>query len=193
MSETSDGRRRADLELFVLALIESGVSTPYEFQKFAGISQGASIPVLRRLIGGGLVRPKKAGARGRIAHQITPPGRKTLKDGWRALVDDEPSGDLETDLRVALLALVVGRDRRAAIEYLRRSAEKKTAGVGQEPEQAEADPVLALWYSRLRSDAAKSLRRAESEVIRGLADDLPRIPTRSGGQDSPALRKRMTT
>jgi DNA-binding PadR family transcriptional regulator len=193
MSETADKRRRSDLDLFVLALIESGVSTPYEFQKSAGISQGASIPVLRRLIEGGLVRPKKAGLRGRTAHQITLPGRKTLREGWRTLVDDEPSGDLEADLRVALLALAVGRDRRAAAEYLRRSADKKTAVVGQERKQAEVGPVLARWYSSLRADAVKSLHRAESEVIRALADDLPKNLTRLSGQDRPAPQKRKTS
>jgi DNA-binding PadR family transcriptional regulator len=190
MSETPDRRRRADLDLFVLALIESGISTPYEFQKLAGISQGASIPVLRRLIEGGFVRPKKAGSRGRTAHQITIPGRTTLKEGWRALVDQEPSGDLDADLRVALLVLAVGRNRRAAVEYLRRSADKKTLVVGLEREQAEAGPVLARWYSSLRTDAATSLRRAELEVIRALAADLPKNLTRLSGQDRPAPRKR---
>jgi hypothetical protein len=43
MSETRDKRRRTDLDLFVLALIDGGVSTPYELQKEAGLSQGATI------------------------------------------------------------------------------------------------------------------------------------------------------
>jgi DNA-binding PadR family transcriptional regulator len=190
MSETADKRRRADLDLFVLALIESGISTPYDLQKFAGISQGASIPVLRRLIEGGLVRPKKAGSRGRTAHQITLTGRKMLKTGWRALVDAEPTGDLDADLRVALLALAVGRDRRGAVEYLRRSANKKASLTRLEQEDTAAGPLLARWYSGLRADAAVSLRRAESEVIRTLADDLPRNLTRTDGQGRLSLRRR---
>jgi hypothetical protein len=56
MSETRDKRRRTDLDLFVLALIDSGVSTPYEFQKAAGHSQGATIPALQRLLDARLVR-----------------------------------------------------------------------------------------------------------------------------------------
>jgi hypothetical protein len=47
MSETRDKRRRTDLDIFILALIDSGVSTPYEFQKAAGLSQGATIPALQ--------------------------------------------------------------------------------------------------------------------------------------------------
>ena len=36
MSETRDKRRRTDLDLFVLALIADGISTPYELQKWRG-------------------------------------------------------------------------------------------------------------------------------------------------------------
>jgi hypothetical protein len=44
MSKTRDKRRRTDLDAFILALIDSGISTPYEFQKLASLSQGATIP-----------------------------------------------------------------------------------------------------------------------------------------------------
>jgi DNA-binding PadR family transcriptional regulator len=188
MSETADKRRRADLDLFVLALIESGISTPYEFQKFAGISQGASVPALRRLKDRKFVRAEEAESRKRTAHQITLLGRKMLKEGWRALVDGQPSGDLDTDLRVALLALAVGRNRRAAVKYLRRSTGDKTPVVKRGPD--EAGPMLASWYSSLRTDAAKSLHRAESAIIRSLADDLPKNPIASGGRGRPAPRRR---
>ncbi|MFY9939949.1 MAG: hypothetical protein WAK33_23900, partial [Silvibacterium sp.] len=40
-SETRDKRRRTDLDLFVLALIDSGISTPYDLQKTAALSLGA--------------------------------------------------------------------------------------------------------------------------------------------------------
>jgi hypothetical protein len=43
MSGTRDKRRRTDLDLFILALIDSGVSTPCEFQMAAGLSQGATM------------------------------------------------------------------------------------------------------------------------------------------------------
>jgi hypothetical protein len=55
MSETRDKRRRTDLDLFVLALVADGISTPYELQKAAGLSQGATIPTLRRLLKEGFV------------------------------------------------------------------------------------------------------------------------------------------
>jgi hypothetical protein len=98
MSETPDKRRRADLDLFVLALIESGVTTPYELQKSAGISQGASIPALQRLLESSFVRQGKAGPRGRSDYKATATGRKALKGGWLPLVEAGPSGDLDADL-----------------------------------------------------------------------------------------------
>src|SRR5580658_8867401 len=98
MSETPDKRRRTDLDLFVLALIDSGVSTPYELQKSAGLSQGATIPALLRLLEAGVVRQGKPGARGRADYKVNAAGRKVLKTGWRRLVEAGPSGDIDSDL-----------------------------------------------------------------------------------------------
>ena len=105
MSETRDKRCRTDLVVFVLALIETGVSTPYEMQKMAGLSQGATIPVLQKLLEADLVRQLKTGPSGRTGHKTTAAGRKFLSSSWRTLIDDGPSGDLDADLRVALLAV----------------------------------------------------------------------------------------
>ena len=125
MSETRDKRRRTDLDLFVLALIDGGVSTPYELQKAAGLSQGATIPALQRLLDARLVRQGKPGPRGRTDYKVTAAGKRLLKDGWLALIEDGPSGDVDSDLRVALLALLGGGDRRLAADFLRQSADKK--------------------------------------------------------------------
>jgi DNA-binding PadR family transcriptional regulator len=125
MSETRDKRRRTDLDQFVLALIDSGVSTPYEFQKAAGLSQGATIPALHRLLDARLVCQGKRGPRGRTDYKVTATGKRLLKDGWLALIEDGPSGDVDSDLRVALLALLEGGDRRLAADFLCQSADKK--------------------------------------------------------------------
>ena len=71
MPETRDKRRRTDLELFVLALIDSGISTPYQFQKAAGLSPGATIPVLQRLLNAEFVREGEPGARRRTNYSIS--------------------------------------------------------------------------------------------------------------------------
>ena len=87
MSETRDKRRRTDLDLFVLALIDSGISTPYDLQKAAALSLGATIPALQRLLESGFVRQGKPGPRGRTDHRITAAGEKLLKTGWRDLIE----------------------------------------------------------------------------------------------------------
>src|ERR1700749_923621 len=94
MAETGDKPRRTDLDLFVLALIDSGVSTPYELQKAAGLSQGATIPALQRLLDARLVRQAKPGARGRTDYQTTAAGKRLMKNGWLALIEKGPSGTL---------------------------------------------------------------------------------------------------
>ena len=47
---------QSGLNLFVLALINSGVSTPYTLQKEPGLPPGAAIPAIQRLLQAGLIR-----------------------------------------------------------------------------------------------------------------------------------------
>jgi DNA-binding PadR family transcriptional regulator len=185
MSETPDKRRRTDLDLFVLALIDGGVSTPYELQKTAGLSQGATIPALRRLLEARFVRQGKPGARGRTDYKVNAAGKKLLRDGWLPLIEAGPSGDLDSDLRVALLAIWGGGDRRLAADFLRQSADKKMEPIDATEPTSDAAAVLARWYTDLRSATAKALVTSEAEAIRAMAVALPRMlrgnPKRSGG------------
>ena len=176
MSETRDKRRRTDLDLFILALTDGGVSTHYELQKAAGLSQGATIPALQRLLEARLVRQGKPGARGRTDYKVTAAGRKVLKAGWLPLIDAGPSGDLDSDLRVALLAIWGSGDRRLAADFLRQSGDKKMESIAAAELTAGsvAAVPLARWYTDVRSEAAKALLTAECSVIRSMADTLPR-------------------
>jgi DNA-binding PadR family transcriptional regulator len=179
MSETRDKRRRTDLDLFVLALIDGGVSTPYEMQKAAGLSQGATVPALQRLLAAGFVRQGKPGARGRIEYKVSAAGRKFLRDGWLPFIQAGPSGDLDSDLRVALLAIWSSGDRRMAASFLCQSANKKTESIAmaEMPDDRGLVTPLARWYTELRSESAKAILSAESEAIRAIADSLPRSLT----------------
>jgi DNA-binding PadR family transcriptional regulator len=176
MPERPDKRRRTDLDLFVLALIDSGFSTPYDLQKGAGLSQGATTPALQRLTEARLVRQSKPGSRGRIDYKTTASGRTSLKDGWQALIEAGPSGDLDSDLRVALLAVWIGGERRQATEFLRKSADRKRDMVSSNeiPDQAADLPPLARWYTELRASLSRALLTAESAAIREIADTLSR-------------------
>jgi DNA-binding PadR family transcriptional regulator len=176
MSDTHDKRRRTDLDLFILALIDSGVSTPYELQKTAGLSQGATIPALQRLLEARFVRQGKPGVRGRTDYKVSAAGKKLLRDGWLPLIEAGPSGDLDSDLRVALLAIWGSGDRRIAVDFLRKSADKKMESIAGTEMTGGPDAVapLARWYTDLRSATAKALLTAEAEAIRAMANSLPR-------------------
>src|ERR1017187_7856183 len=67
----------------------------------------------------------KRGARRRTGYKVTAVGKRLLKDGWLPLVEAGPNGDLDSDLRVALLAIWGSGDRRLAVEFLRQSGDKK--------------------------------------------------------------------
>jgi DNA-binding PadR family transcriptional regulator len=176
MSQTRDKRRRTDLDLFVLALIDSKISTPYEFQKSAGLSPGATIPALERLLEVGFVRQGKPGVRGRTDYRVTPAGKKFLRSGWRILIEDGPSGDLDADLRVALLVMWAGGERRLAVDFLRQSANKKLDSIEalEDGNDSRSISALADWYTKLRTGSAKALLQAESDAAFAIAEALPR-------------------
>jgi len=176
VSKTPDKRRRGDLELFVLALIGDGVSTPYELQQAAGLSPGATIPVLRRLLETGLVQTGKAGSRGRMAYRLSASGRQRLKVDWKELIANGPSGDFDADLRVALLALLVGGSRRLAVNFLRTSAAKKMESLCsiKEPDASESPSPLAYQYGALRTASVKALIEAGAAATAAVARSLSR-------------------
>jgi DNA-binding PadR family transcriptional regulator len=148
-------------------------------QKAAGLSQGATIPALQRLLEARLVRQGKPGVRGRTDYKVTAAGRKLLKAGWLPLIDAGPSGDIDSDLRVALLAIWGSGDRRLAANFLHQSGDKKMESIATT--ELAGDPCdvtpLARWYTDLRSATTKALLTAEAEAIRAMADSLPRSLT----------------
>jgi DNA-binding MarR family transcriptional regulator len=190
MSETRDKRRRTDLDLFLLALIADGISTR-DLQKSAGLSQGATVPTLRRLLQEGLVEQAKPGIRGRIDHRVTREGRKILKTAWRELLDVGPSEDLDADLRVALLSLWSGAERRLAAAFLRQSAASRAeaAKLPEEEDASNSSAPLASWYTRLRSSAATVLLKGQSAAALAMAEALPRNLPRSPKSTSPMIKR----
>jgi DNA-binding PadR family transcriptional regulator len=190
VSERRDRRRRTDLDLFVLALIADGVATAYELQTSAGLSQGATIPVLQRLLDAGFIERAEPGVRRRADHHVTREGRKILKDGWRELIEEGPSGDLDADIRVALLAIRAGATRRVATEFLRQSQSKKLKSA--RVEDSDQLVPLASWYRKLRSAAAGALTKGKSAAALAMAEALPRDLSRNTRQKKPGNAQRST-
>jgi len=69
---------QSTLELFLLALISRGVSTPYEFKAQAGLSVGATKPALERLLQNGLIKKGEKGSRSRVEYLLTSAGRRAV-------------------------------------------------------------------------------------------------------------------
>jgi DNA-binding PadR family transcriptional regulator len=184
MSQTRDKRRRSDLDQFVLALIAGGVSTPYDLQQQAGLSPGATLPALERLLQAGLVQAGKPGSRGKVAYTITRSGARSLSVGWRSLLEEGPSGDRDADLRVALLAVWIGGDRKAATEFLKQGAARKQQAIHTKRAGESGKAVsLADWYSRLRFESSAAMLQGEINAAFAMAKAFSRI----------SLRKQSTT
>jgi hypothetical protein len=121
---------------------------------------------------------------------MTAEGRRYLQSGWRELVDDGPSGNLDADLRVALLALWVGGDRRLAVDFLRQSAAQrlKSTGLVEEPDEPASLPPLALCYRKLRCASVAAQFKGESAAALAMAKALPRRPSGKQKQGRAASR-----
>jgi hypothetical protein len=128
------------------------------------------------LFAAGFVRQGKPGSRGRTNHSLTPAGKKFLKSGWRILIEDGPSGDLDADLRIALLVLWAGGKRQLATDFLQQSASKKLESIEwmQAEEESSSISSIANWYARLRSSSTKALLKAESAAASEMVEALPR-------------------
>lgn len=173
-----DKRSRKDLELFILALISDGVSTPYDLMAKAKISPGASIPVLARLEVAGCVRKGKEGPRNRTEYVATAKGARLLQTSWRELFGSRPSStqELDTVLRIASLALLLGETKSNVANYLRTAATLRASGPSQHKGVLAPDaknlPDTFLW---MRSAAQSARIRQEAAVLRKLANSLRRM------------------
>jgi DNA-binding PadR family transcriptional regulator len=170
-----DKRRRSDLRAFVIALLLEGVSTPYELQSLAGLSPGATIPILQSLVEDGHVRAGKPGTRGRVAYVVTSKGKTWLGEVWPSLLQDGPSGDLDSDLRVFLIALQTGKDRARAEAFLRSGLEHRQEALAElegKMKQEGSGVWLADQYVSLRARAGTAILKAEAKAINSILDGL---------------------
>jgi len=180
LSRPLDKRRKTDLDVFVLALIEAGVSTPYELQKSAQLSQGATSPVLERLLESRLILAGQRGPRGRVRYKVSAAGKRYLARQWRVLLDAGPVGDIDADLRVALLSIWFGGKRTEAADFLLNSALTAAAIPALDATESQNDvPFLAVWYTELRVISSRKTAEAECEAIAALAKVLPRSRSRA--------------
>jgi DNA-binding PadR family transcriptional regulator len=176
-----DKRSKLDLELFVLALITRNVNTPYQLQSEAGLSPGATLPVLGRLEKSGYVRRGKPGSRGRTEYEITVAGRQILKTGWRPLLASSPPADIEAILRIAALAILSGAEKTIVVEYLSQSAkarseDSKLRKIDAKVATAElADAGDGRLYAWMRVTHSAARFTTDAKVLRDLAVRLKKL------------------
>jgi DNA-binding PadR family transcriptional regulator len=172
-----DKRRRSDLRAFVIALLLEGISTPYELQSLAGLSPGATIPILQSLVEDAYVKAGKPGTRGRVAYVVTSKGKKWLETVWLSLLQEGPSGDLDSDLRVFLIAIRVGKERGKAEAFLRSGLEHRQKALAElegKMKEEGSGVWLADQYVSLRVRATAAMLKVEAKAIDSMLVDLRR-------------------
>jgi DNA-binding PadR family transcriptional regulator len=173
-----DRRSRQDLEIFILALISEGASTPYDLMASAKISPGASLPALRRLEKAGYVRKGVEGPRNRAEYASTAKGERLLEASWRELFEAAPSADkdLDTVLRISSLALLMGETKLRVVTYLTAAASARLGSAALEkpvPLPRSKDDVGAFAWMRTAAKAGRM--RQEAAVLKKLAGSLRRM------------------
>jgi DNA-binding PadR family transcriptional regulator len=177
-SQHVDKRSRTDLELFVLAMIDLGVNNPYALHSSYGVSPGASIPVLARLERSGYVRCGKSGARRRSEYEITPKGGRYLKEGWVPLLQSPAPQEMESILRIVILAIMAGADLKKVAWYANKAASEKMRESNQR--KGEAERIHLSYYENFDPSVYPLLLKrytgarlsTESKFLRELAKRL---------------------
>jgi DNA-binding PadR family transcriptional regulator len=119
------------LDMFLLGLVKGGLVHAYDWQAKARISLGASLPAARRLLDAGLLTQvqlteTRERPRDRREFALTPEGKDVvsvskLRDYLEDALDQPPS-DLESAIRLACLAEMIG-DFKTAKKFLWEAAQ----------------------------------------------------------------------
>ena len=179
---------RTNLELFVLAMVQQGLATPYELKTKAGLSLGSTVPVLARLEKNALVKASEEGARRSRKFSITAKGTKALTQSWAEQSATEHT-DLDSILRVACLAWMNG-SMKACQEFMKHSADGLRGWAGSL--RAEAERIAARLGDSPNADTFVWLRtyceaaRAETDaaVLIELSDRIiKKVETKKVGKN----------
>jgi len=166
MSSKKDQRTRADLDLFLLVLINQGIDTPYRMQSLAGMSQGTSLQSLKRLAEQKLIRASKEGPRRRKQFSLTRSGQSCLKKSLQLPgLRLETSGDFEAILRTAMLLAFVKRDHKTASSFLKEAAAQRRRRMRDSGEDSKGVPAMVRRYTQLRRAMSSAVARAEADIL----------------------------
>lgn len=171
----------SSLDLFLLALIDSGVSTAYAFKEKAGLSVGATLPAVRRLVKSGFVVRGEKLERNRQNLELTTTGKSELQNSMKHfLIDyqDHPPGDSGSVLRICAMALTNGK-KLGAMKLLVAAAQdrkKRTRSLAQERSGSFAQTNLASIYLQMSKRCAAANLNAESEAFSSIIHQVSKRP-----------------
>jgi DNA-binding PadR family transcriptional regulator len=162
------------LDLFLLSMLDRGAQSPYELQRTAGVSQGAAVPSLRRLLAAKLVTRKEGIAatnRPRHEYRLTPEGKREARSGWKAHFHEASAGiDLDSLLRIVDVAFHYGSDKKKVKSFLKHAAEARElmAEKASLAERGFASHDKAS-YMKMRAGCDATRLHAEADALLRLA------------------------
>lgn len=176
------------LDLYILSLLDRGVSSLYDLQKTGGLSLGASTPALKRLQKAKLVtkgEEHRAGRRVRYDFSLTPTGQQEAKKGWRLWVEPQNFPfDIDAILRVVDMAMCYRYPSGELRRLLLAAAEIRASDRGRKGHRGSASSAIGI-YQRLRQRYEQAVLIAEVKALREIAAQL-------GGTDQRRSKRRLT-
>jgi DNA-binding PadR family transcriptional regulator len=172
-------RRFSTLELFILTCLDRGLETPYDLQRQAGLSLGATNPALKRLLKAGMLKRttgSTASKRPRHEYTLSAEGRKTARNGWRDyLADQSAPSDNDSLLRILDMATHYKASKSSMVEFLIRASESRrhAAELLAAASYASAEGAL-LSYPRLRAEFEKERLFCELTTISQIVTRMKR-------------------
>ena len=165
------------LDLFLLSMLDRGAQSPYELQRMAGVSLGASVPSLRRLTASKLVTREEGTAasnRPRHEYKLTPAGKQAARTGWKVYFQEASTGlDLDSLLRIVDMASHYRAEKKTIKSFLKQAAVARAlmADKAGLTEKGYASPNMAA-YMRMRASCDAIRLRAESDALSSLAASI---------------------
>jgi DNA-binding MarR family transcriptional regulator len=161
-------KRLSSLELFVLSCFDRGLETPYDLQRKAGLSLGATTPALKRLLKAGLLKKSiqnTATKRPRHHYSLTATGRGAARSGWKAyFAEPVPPNDTDSLLRVFDMAMHYGAGDDQLKQYLERASSSRSqlAQTLRLPSQAQLSGNFHYTGLRAKIEAGRVLSEVET-------------------------------
>ena len=171
------------LDLFILSCIDRGLNSAYLMQREAGLSLGATSPILPRLLKAGLVRrgtARTATNRPRHEYSLTSMGTDQVQEGWKKRLKlDAPPSDIDATLRLVDLAMFYDGDTARLTELIKRAAILRNNMAERcSLEAADLGAPSSTLYRSLRARLDCLRFRAEADGLKRLGADLGRRRTK---------------